>query len=131
MSNAECRKGEPRDIQERAFAFACRIIALHRQLVRSDATARTLAGQLLRAGTSIGANLEEACAGQSKPDFISKCAIALKEARETHYWLQLLSASGMAPAEQLDPLLAEANELISIVTAILRKARSNQQRGPE
>ncbi|MBI5446176.1 MAG: four helix bundle protein [Deltaproteobacteria bacterium] len=118
-----------RDIQARAFAFACRVVALHGELIRQDGTARTLAGQLLRAETSIGANLEEACAGQSKPDFISKCSIALKEARETHYWLRLLKASGSARAESLEPLLGEANELISILTAIIRKARSNKERG--
>ena len=56
---------------------------------------RTLSGQLLRAGTSVGANLEEAQAGQSRADFISKNAIALKEARETHYWLRLLVASAL------------------------------------
>ena len=75
--------------------------------------------QLLRAGTSIGANLEEADAAQSKPDFVSKCTISLKEAREAHYWLRILKATGKAEA---DRLLGEANELIAILTTIVRKA---------
>jgi four helix bundle protein len=75
--------------------------------------------QLVRAGTSIGANLEEADAAQSKPDFISKCTISLKEARESHYWLRILKATGKAEA---DRLLSEANELIAILTTIVRKA---------
>ena len=75
--------------------------------------------QLVRAGTSIGANLEEADAAQSKADFVSKCTISLKEARESHYWLRILKATGKAEVERL---LAEANELIAILTTIVRKA---------
>lgn len=81
------------DIRQRAFNFALRIIKLCKQLEEEPGVARTLSWQLLRSGTSIGANLEEAQAGQSKLDFISKNAIALKEARETIYWLRLLAAS--------------------------------------
>lgn len=113
-----------RDIQERSFRFACRIVELHKLLVQQDATARSLSGQLLRSGTSIGANLEEATAGQSKADFISKCSIALKEARETHYWLKLLQATDIVAAQEIQPLLTEAHELIAIMTAIVRKAKA-------
>src|SRR5438105_323307 len=91
MQSAECRMQIVK-IQERAFRFACRIIRMHHALSR-DRTTRRLADQLLDSGTSIGANLEEAEAAQSKPDFISKCRIALKEARETLYWLRLINAS--------------------------------------
>ena len=73
------------DLPERTMKFSVRIIKLCRTLDDAGSTQRTLAKQLLRSGTSIGANVEEAVAAQSKPDFISKYNIALKEARETHY----------------------------------------------
>jgi four helix bundle protein len=108
--------GNGDDIRERAFRFACDVVALN----DSMHGARDLTRQLLRAGTSIGANLEEADAAQSKPDFVSKCTIALKEARESHYWLRLLRASGKM--QDGDRLLSDANELVAILTTIVRKA---------
>lgn len=113
-----------RDIQDRAFRFACAIVRLYRERLQQEPAARTLGGQLLRSGTSIGANLEEATAGQSRADFISKCSIALKEARETMYWLKLLQATGIICSTDVQELIAEANELIAILTIIVRKARS-------
>jgi len=107
------------DIRDRAFRFACDVVELNDSLGLRGA-ARDLTRQLLRAGTSVGANLEEADAAQSRPDFISKCTIALKEARESHYWLRLLRASGKMPEH--DRLLSDANELVAILTAIVRKA---------
>jgi four helix bundle protein len=88
-------EGKPMDIRERAFGFAVRVIRLYRHLDEKPGVGRISGKQLLRAGTSIGANVEEAQAGQSRADFISKNAIALKEARETHYWLRLLAASNV------------------------------------
>jgi len=84
-----------------------------------------LARQLLRSGTSIGANVEEAQAGQSRADFTSKYAIALKEARETHYWLRLLVESGDCPCESASALCDEADELKRIIAAIIIKAKQN------
>ena len=86
--------GPPRDIKERTFSFALEIVRLCRSLDSRPGSFRTLIQQLLRSGTSVGANVEEAQAGQSRADFISKYSIALKEARETLYWLRLLDASG-------------------------------------
>jgi len=80
-----------------------------------------LAAQLVDSGTSIGANLEEADAAQSRADFISKCSIALKEARESHYWLRLMRATRKIDNETL---LAEWNELVAILTTIVRKTRA-------
>ena len=80
---------------------------------------RTLAKQLLRAGTSVGANLEEAQGGQSKADFISKNAIALKEARETAYWLRLLVTSEVVPEPRVTDLQNEVEELKRIIAAII------------
>jgi len=103
------------DIRQRAFNFALRIIKLCQQLEEEPGVARTLSWQLLRSGTSIGANLEEAQAGQSKLDFISKNAIALKEARETIYWLRLLAASRIISEKRLVGLQKETEELAKII----------------
>ena len=85
---------------------------------------RTLSTQLLRSGTSIGANVEEARAGQSKADFIHKNNIALKEARETHYWLRLLAATEIISKDKLISLLQEADELQRILAAIIVRCKN-------
>jgi four helix bundle protein len=79
----------------------------------------------LRSGTSVGANLEEAQAGQSRADFLSKCSIACKEAREAHYWLRLLAEAGVVKPERVAPVLNECNQLIVILTTIVKKVRQN------
>jgi four helix bundle protein len=114
------------DIRQRAFNFALRIIKLCKQLEEQPGVARTLSWQLLRSGTSIGANLEEAQAGQSKLDFISKNAIALKEARETIYWLRLLAASQIISEKRLLDLQTEAEELARIIGAIIVSAKKKK-----
>src|ERR1051326_7770939 len=88
------------DIYERAFAFACRIVRMHQKPFQ-HATSRPLLFEVLRAGTGIGANLEEAEAGQSKADFIAKSRIALKEARETVYWLRLIGATEIVKPKRI------------------------------
>jgi four helix bundle protein len=118
-----------KDITERSFQFAVRIVKLCEHLDSSTGVSRTLANQLLRAGTSIGANVEEAQAGQSKADFISKLSIANKEARETLYWLKLLIASEIVEESKLLPLCDEANQLVSILTTIIKNARENSELG--
>ncbi|NJO94450.1 MAG: four helix bundle protein [Hydrococcus sp. RM1_1_31] len=92
---------KPRDIRERTFNFAIRIGKLCQILDEKPGVGRTLGQQLLCSGTFIGANLEEAQAGQSKADFIHKNAIILKEARETLYWLRLVAATNIISAEKL------------------------------
>ena len=87
----------PVDICKRTFDFAARIVRLCNHLLGKPGVSRTLANQLLKAGTSVGANVQEAQAGQSRADFISKNAIALKEARETLYWASTVgSLEGLA-----------------------------------
>ncbi|HUR81587.1 MAG TPA: four helix bundle protein [Thermoanaerobaculia bacterium] len=118
--------GKGADIQGRAFAFAVAIVRLVDVLFTRGVSAREMGKQLLRAGSSIGANLEEADAGQSRADFISKCAIALKEARETHFWLRLLHASEkISEHDQAEQLIRECHEIVAILTTIVRKARAN------
>ncbi len=125
MSKKNTRTGSGRkDIKERGFSFACRIVKLYQFLSRKKDGGEVLGRQVLRSGTSIGANLEEASAGHSKADFISKCIIALKEARETYYWLRLLMKTRIVPADRLKPLLNESNELVAILTTIVKKSRS-------
>ncbi|HEY0545828.1 MAG TPA: four helix bundle protein [Pyrinomonadaceae bacterium] len=114
------------DIQKRTFDFAIRIVKLCQHLDERPGVGRTLGRQLLRAGTSIGANVEEAQAGQSRADFISKYAIALKEARETVFWLRLLAATEILPAAKLSDLQVEAEELTRIIGAIIVSAKSSK-----
>ena len=111
------------DLPERTFEFAVRVVNLCRILDKSPGVSRTLARQLLRSGTSIGANIEEGQASQSKADFVSKYSVACKEARETHYWLRLLVATDITPKDQLADLIDETNQLIAILTTIIRKTK--------
>jgi four helix bundle protein len=113
----------PRDIQGRTFAFALRIIRLCRKVTERPGVGRTLANQLFRAGTAIGANIEEAQAAQSRADFISKANIALKEARETLYWLRLLAEAEVVPQRLLVEITNEADQLTKILGAIVRTSR--------
>ena len=115
----------PREISERTFEFAVRVVKLCRKLDESPGVSRTLANQLLRSGTSIGANLEESKGGQSRADYLTKVSISLKEARETHYWLRLLIAAEIIPENQLDPLLDESNQLVAILTSIVKKLKNH------
>ena len=112
-------------IQDRSFEFAVRIVSLCQSLDQQPGVSRTLANQLLRSGTSIGANIAEAQAGQSKKDFTAKMAIAAKEARETHYWLKLLTATNIVPEAKLANLKDESNQLIAILTTIVKTSQKN------
>jgi len=111
-------------ITDRSFDFAVRVVTLCRFLESQDRVSKTLANQLLRSGTSIGANVEEAQAGQSKADFIAKMSIARKEARETHYWLRLLKESEIVLDAQLSKVIKEADEIIRILTAIVKTSQT-------
>ena len=91
-------------------------------LSRGTAVGRTMSRQLLRSATSIGANIEEGQAGQSRRDFIHKYSLARKEARETHYWLRIIRASKLAAEGDVGHLAEECEELLKIVTAIIKKA---------
>ncbi len=110
-------------ITDRAFEFAIRIVRLCQYLEKQDRVSRTLANQLLRSGTSIGANAEEAQAGQSKADFIAKMSIARKESRETLYWLKLLKASNLVDENMIGEILKESDELVRILTSIVKSAQ--------
>ena len=115
------------DLPERTFEFAQLVVRLCQTLDQTPGVSRTLANQLLRSGTSIGANVEEGQAAQSEADFASKYSIACKEARETHYWLRLLSASAVVTEAKLTDLTAECNELVAILTTIVKKLKQKRQ----
>lgn len=119
---------KPWDIRDRTFAFAVRVVKFCRRLEREHRIERSLVSQLLRAATSIGANAEEAQAGQSRADFISRNAICLKEARETHYWLRLLLAAEISSGPEIDALQQEASELMKIFGSIVASARRGQSK---
>ena len=107
-----------RDIRERAFRFGCAVARLALALTPRPG-ARALVDQLLRAGTAIGANLEEAKAGSSRREFVRYLEISLREARESLYWLRLWSALELAPATQLKDLQGEADQIVRILTVIV------------
>lgn len=111
-------------IQSKSYLFALRCIKLY-QFLTLEKREFVLANQVLRSGTSIGANVEEADAAQSKKDFISKLSIALKEAKETHYWIRLLHDSHYLDKNLADSLIKDCTELIAILTSILKTSRTN------
>ncbi len=113
----------PQDIRERSFCFVIRIVKLCQSLNAKPGVSRILANQLLRSGTSIGANIEEAYGSQSKADFIAKMSISCKEARETHYWLRLLIAAEIIGEIKLTELTDESNQLVAILTSIVKNSR--------
>ena len=109
-------------IKDKSFGFALKIIELS-MLLKKDHNYE-IASQILRSGTSIGANVEEAQAAQSKRDFVSKLQISSKEARETKYWLRLIKESKLANKE-VDELMKDCDELINILTKIVKTSSQN------
>jgi four helix bundle protein len=114
-------EGSP--VRSQSFAFSLEVIRLYKQL--GSYREYVVAKQLLRSGTSIGANIEEAAAAESRRDFLHKMNIALKEARETHYWLRLLNESDLTPDLDVTAQLNQANDLIRLLTAIVKTTRKN------
>ena len=113
-------------IEEKSFQFAVRIVKLCRYL-RDEKMEFILSKQLLRAGTSIGANIAESQQAQSRPDFISKLCIALKEASETNYWLRLLRATDYLSETEYRTMIVQCKELERLLTSILKSAKPSEQ----
>lgn len=107
-------------ILEKSYAFALDIMRVAKQI--RERREYELASQLWRAGTSIGANVEEGQAAQSRADFRSKMSIAAKEARETHYWLRLTRDGEVLPESEIAPLIAEIGSIRKILTSIVKSA---------
>ena len=112
-------------IVEKSFDFAVRIVNLYKYLTREHKEF-VLSKQLLRSGTSIGANVSEAQRGQSKADFTAKMSISLKEASESEYWIKLLYHTDYITKEQYDSLQTDIQELISLLMAICRTANQKK-----
>lgn len=110
-------------VKDKSYDFALAAIKLYQSLTAKKEF--VLSKQLLRSATSIGANIEEAAAGQSRADFLSKMSIASKEARESNYWLRLLRDSGIATEKELQPLLVESESLIRLLTSIVKSTIEN------
>ena len=110
-------------VQTKSYAFAVRIVKLYQYLVK-EKQEYVLSKQLVKSGTSIGANVEEAIGGQSQKDFQAKLSISYKEARETHYWLRLMQDSGYLSPTQSKSLLGDCSELLKILGSIQRTMKN-------
>ena len=111
-------------LKEKSFKFAVQIVKLYKYLT-IEQKEFILSKQLLRSGTSIGANVREAEFGQSKPDFIHKLSIAQKEANETIYWLEIMKATDYLSDLQFVSINLEAIEILKIITASIKTAKNN------
>jgi four helix bundle protein len=111
-------------ILEKSFRFSLRIVQTFQQL-RENKVERDLCLQLLRSGTSIGANVEEAVGGSSRKDFINKLQIAYKEARETRFWLRLLNESNLIHKDSAVSLIFDCEEILKILTSILNSSKGS------
>ena len=109
-------------IAEKSFVFAKRIIKMYKHLSK-EKKEFTLSKQILRSGTSVGANIEEAIGGISKKDFIAKLQIAYKEIRETHYWLRLLHDTNYIDSKSYASIIKDCEELLKIVVSILKTSK--------
>ncbi len=110
------------DLRERTTEFALRIVKLYQSLPKSN-EAQVLGKQVLRSGTSVGANYRESQRAKSDADFINKLGSVLQEADETAFWLELIVRAGIMPAKRLEPLRKETDELIAILTTIVTKVK--------
>src|SRR5437763_14948702 len=114
---------QTKDLKPRTKAFALRVIRMYSKLPKGDSVAQVLGKQVLRSGTSVGANYREASRGRSKAEFISKVGDSLKEVEETEYWLELLVDSGSVSAVKMAELLDETRQLIAIFTTIDKRSK--------
>jgi four helix bundle protein len=116
----------PEDFRKRTKAFALRCIRLVEALPKS-VVGRTLGAQLLRSGTSVGANYRAACRAKSRPDFIAKMRIVEEEADESLYWMELLAESGQVRAPLLSDIRQEGDAILALVVASIKTARARHQ----
>jgi four helix bundle protein len=114
---------QPQDLKLRTKDFALLVIRMYSKLPKNDTVAQVLGRQVLRSGTSVGANYREASRGRSKAEFVSKIGDCLEEIEETDYWLELLVESGCVSATRMTELLDETRQLIAIFTTIDKNAK--------
>ena len=118
------RDGKQNPARDKSYDFALRIIKLYKYLIE-EKKEYILSKQILKSGTSIGANVEEAIAGQSRRDFLAKISISYKETRETHYWLRLLRDSNFLEKDVAQSLLGDCAELLKILGSIQKTTKNN------
>ena len=111
-----------RIVQDKSFCFAIRVVKLCK-ILREEQKEYIMTKQLLRSGTSIGANIAEAQQAQSKSDFVHKMSIALKEASETNYWIRLLHATDYLNDKAMESMIQDCSELEKILTVIIKSAK--------
>ena len=111
-------------VVQKSYAFSLRCVKLYKYLCSRDGN-YIIGKQLLRSGTSIGANVREALRAQTRPDFITKLNVALKEASETEYWIELLRDSDYISSSQAESMLTDCIELLKILTSIVKKSKEN------
>ena len=116
------RQNSGNAIADKSMDFAVRVVNLYRQLV-SERNEYVMSRQLLRSGTSIGANVREAMSAQTKADFVAKMSIALKECNETGYWLELMTRTSFMTDEQYRSLDSDRREIFALLTSIIKSAR--------
>jgi four helix bundle protein len=114
-------------VLEKSFGFSIRIVKLYRFLLKEDRSLEPILKQILRSGTSIGANITEAQNASSTKDFINKLNISLKEARESEYWLNLFIASDIINNKSYESLKTDCKELIKLLIAIIKSAKDNSK----
>lgn len=127
MDKEEVKKKKEEDLRLRTKAFALRILKLYAALPKATA-AQIIGKQVLRSGTSIGANYREAYRARSKAEFIAKVGVSLGEAEETAYWLELLSDGEIIVKDRLTGLLDECDQLIAIFVTIMNRAKQKEER---
>ena len=118
---------KPNVLKEKSFSFALRIIKCFRFL-QDEKKEFVLSKQLLRCGTSVGANIREAEQAQSKTDFIHKLSIALKEANETEYWLDILHTAGYLEKNIFESINVDCTELLKLLTSIIKTSKQNNDK---
>jgi len=112
-------------LQNKSFEFSVRIVKLFKVVLQRDKNYESLFKQILRCGTSIGANVSEASSASSKRDFINKLFISLKEARETEFWLKLLDETKIINLKEFESLIKDCDELERLLTSSIKTAKSN------
>jgi four helix bundle protein len=127
MKNGKVKMEKKKDLKERTKFFALRIIRMYSALPKST-EARVLGKQVLRSGTSVGANYREASQGRSKAEFVAKMGDCLKELEETTYWFELLIEGGILSENKLSGLLQESKELTAIFVTTIKNTKTNSKK---
>jgi four helix bundle protein len=124
FQSADCDNMNPAELKDRTKQFALRILKLVAALPKT-VEGRAIANQLVRCGTSVAANYRASCRARLKAEFVAKIGVVLEEADEALLWLELISEANLLPPKRIDPLLAEANELVAIMVTSRKSASSD------